>query len=69
MPSASRGSPRRAARVAVDLLRRIDEETRPDTGRTGPSRPGSARPQDRVVAHGLVLRESTEGAAGRDGVW
>ncbi|MFE7520194.1 LacI family DNA-binding transcriptional regulator [Streptomyces halstedii] len=63
------------ARVAVALLlRRIEEATRPAARRDGGDGavgggPGSADPQDRVVAHRLVLRESTEGAAARDGTW
>ncbi|MFI1226558.1 MULTISPECIES: LacI family DNA-binding transcriptional regulator [unclassified Streptomyces] len=72
VPSLSTVAPDKeaVARVAVDLLlRRIDEATCPDPRPDGAARPGSARPQDRVVAHRLVLRESTEGSAGRDGVW
>ncbi|WNI26693.1 LacI family DNA-binding transcriptional regulator [Streptomyces sp. ITFR-16] len=72
VPSLSTVAPHKeaVARVAVDLLlRRIDEATRPEPGPGGTGRPGSARPQDRVVAHRLVLRESTEGAVGPGGVW
>ncbi|MFD6426129.1 LacI family transcriptional regulator, partial [Streptomyces sp. NPDC060198] len=47
----------------------IDEATRPGAEPDDPGRPGSSHPQDRVVAHRLVLRESTEGAAVREGVW
>ncbi|MGW0858535.1 LacI family DNA-binding transcriptional regulator [Streptomyces sp. NPDC002690] len=72
VPSLSTVAPDKeaVARVAVELLlRRIDEATRPGSGPDDAGRPGSAHPQDRVVAHRLVLRESTEGAAVRDGVW
>jgi DNA-binding LacI/PurR family transcriptional regulator len=72
VPSLSTVAPDKeaVARVAIDLLlRRIDEATRPESRPDDEDRPGSARPQDRVVAHRLVLRESTEGAAVRDGVW
>ncbi|MBM7439670.1 LacI family DNA-binding transcriptional regulator [Streptomyces sp. HB132] len=63
VPTLSTVSPDKAAvaRVAVQLLhRRIEEAARspltPDAGN-----PGIQSPQDRVVAHRLVLRESTEG--------
>ncbi|MGZ2357928.1 LacI family transcriptional regulator [Streptomyces sp. 372A] len=69
VPSLSTVAPDKeaVARIAVDLLlRRIEEATRHPDEADGPV---AERPQDRVVAHRLVLRESTEGAAGRDGVW
>lgn len=53
------------ARAAVHLLRqRIDEATRLRDGAdaTAADRGTLQSPQDRVVAHRLVLRESTEGA-------
>ncbi|MFC9426990.1 LacI family DNA-binding transcriptional regulator [Streptomyces sp. NPDC056987] len=51
------------ARAAVHLLRhRIDEANRPRDPADAPSG-APLSPQDRVVAHRLVLRESTEGAA------
>ncbi|RDG37089.1 LacI family DNA-binding transcriptional regulator [Streptomyces corynorhini] len=51
------------AKAAVQLLRhRIAEAARPRDGADEPA-PGTLSPQDRVVAHRLVLRESTEGAA------
>ncbi|MEU1485051.1 LacI family DNA-binding transcriptional regulator [Streptomyces sp. NPDC005752] len=67
VPTLSTVSPDKAAvaRVAVQLLhRRIEEAAQspltPDAGS-----PGIQSPQDRVVAHRLVLRESTEGPEGR----
>ncbi|MDH6523049.1 DNA-binding LacI/PurR family transcriptional regulator [Streptomyces sp. SAI-135] len=63
VPTLSTVAPDKAAiaRVAVELLqRRMDEvagPTSPDA-----SAPGPRSPQDLVVAHRLVLRESTEGA-------
>jgi DNA-binding LacI/PurR family transcriptional regulator len=72
VPSLSTVAPDKeaVARVAIDLLlRRIDEATRPESRPDDAGRPGSANPQDHVVPHRLLLRESTEGAAGHDGVW
>lgn len=74
VPSLSTVAPDKeaVARVAVGLLLHcIRRPARP--GRARPDDVGS--PQDRVLAHRLVLRESTEGAegaegaAGRDPVW
>ncbi|KDQ70566.1 hypothetical protein DT87_26215 [Streptomyces sp. NTK 937] len=75
VPALSTVAPDKEA-VAL-LLRRIEEATRPEARPDGAvgavgavgGGPGSADPQDRVVAHRLVLRESTEGAAARDGTW
>ncbi|WP_239081704.1 substrate-binding domain-containing protein [Streptomyces sp. SID9727] len=69
VPSLSTVAPdtEAVARVAVELLlRRIEEAARRPDEADGPA---AEHPQDRVVAHRLVLRESTEGSGGRDGVW
>ncbi|MGW3865256.1 LacI family DNA-binding transcriptional regulator [Streptomyces sp. NPDC005047] len=63
VPTLSTVAPDKAAvaKVAVELLqRRIEDATDPDGVRTD-AEPGVQSPQDRIVAHRLVLRESTEG--------
>ncbi|GGS79826.1 MULTISPECIES: LacI family DNA-binding transcriptional regulator [Streptomyces] len=68
VPTLSTVSPDKAAvaRIAVDLLRRrMDEAAGPAPEDSAAA--GVRSPQDLVVAHRLVLRESTEGAAGRPG--
>ncbi|MFG2427689.1 LacI family DNA-binding transcriptional regulator [Streptomyces sp. NPDC048590] len=70
VPTLSTVAPDKAAvaRTAVQLLqRRIDEAMSSPTGEdaTGSGSPAVLSTQDRVVAHRLVLRESTEGRAGR----
>ncbi|MFC9944996.1 LacI family DNA-binding transcriptional regulator [Streptomyces pratensis] len=63
VPTLSTVSPDKAAvaRVAVELLlRRIEEATQSQEAHS-PTGPGVQSTQDRVVAHRLVLRESTEG--------
>lgn len=65
VPTLSTVAPDKAAvaRTAVQLLqRRIDEATGSSTS-TDEAGPAVLSPQDRVVAHRLVLRESTEGSA------
>ncbi|MER5438793.1 LacI family DNA-binding transcriptional regulator [Streptomyces sp. NPDC002790] len=62
-PTLSTVAPDKAAiaRIAVELLaRRMDEAT--DRTPTETSSAAARSPQDLVVAHRLVLRESTEGA-------
>lgn len=77
VPTLSTVAPDKAAvaKVAVQLLQhRIEEATAPDGGRDGAgpgpgasasasasAQAGVQAPQDRIVAHRLVLRESTEG--------
>ncbi len=64
IPTLSTVAPDKAAvaQVAVQLLQhRIEEATEPD----GAAEPAVQTPQDRIVAHRLVLRESTEGHAWR----
>ncbi|WP_320774299.1 LacI family DNA-binding transcriptional regulator [Streptomyces sp. CRN 30] len=64
VPTLSTVAPDKAAvaRVAVDLLRhRMDEEA--DTAGAVAAEDRGRSPQDLVVAHRLVLRESTEGTA------
>ncbi|MFJ8884594.1 LacI family DNA-binding transcriptional regulator [Streptomyces sp. NPDC102402] len=66
VPTLSTVAPDKAAvaRTAVQLLqRRIDEATGASTGGGEPAA-AVLSPQDRVVPHRLVLRESTEGPAG-----
>lgn len=63
VPTLSTVAPDKAAvaKVAVELLqRRIEDATGPDDAGAGGG-PGAQSPQDRIVAHRLVLRESTEG--------
>ncbi|MFB7652773.1 MULTISPECIES: LacI family DNA-binding transcriptional regulator [unclassified Streptomyces] len=63
VPTLSTVAPDKAAvaKVAVELLqRRIEDATGPD-GVRGDAESGVQSPQDRIVAHRLVLRESTEG--------
>lgn len=63
VPTLSTVAPDKAAvaKVAVQLLQhRIEEATAPEGAGEG-AEPGSLSPQDRIVAHRLVLRESTEG--------
>ncbi|MFF8682968.1 LacI family DNA-binding transcriptional regulator [Streptomyces sp. NPDC015237] len=63
VPTLSTVAPDKAAvaKVAVELLqRRIEDATDPD-GVRADAEPGVQSPQDRIVAHRLVLRESTEG--------
>ncbi|MFC8570225.1 LacI family DNA-binding transcriptional regulator [Streptomyces sp. NPDC057245] len=63
VPTLSTVAPDKAAvaKVAVQLLqRRIEEATDPDATRNG-TEAGAHSTQDRIVAHRLVLRESTQG--------
>ncbi|MFE0207819.1 LacI family DNA-binding transcriptional regulator [Streptomyces sp. NPDC058985] len=63
VPTLSTVAPDKAAvaKVAVELLqRRIEDATGPD-GVRADAESGVQSPQDRIVAHRLVLRESTEG--------
>ncbi|MGW7281272.1 substrate-binding domain-containing protein [Streptomyces sp. NPDC054844] len=63
VPTLSTVAPDKAAvaKVAVQLLqRRIEEATGPD-GVSDGADSGVLSPQDRIVAHRLVLRESAEG--------
>ncbi|MFB4426483.1 LacI family DNA-binding transcriptional regulator [Streptomyces sp. QL37] len=64
VPTLSTVAPDKAAvaRVAVQLLHhRIEESAVLPPPTDDPGSPGVQEPQDRVVAHRLVLRESTEG--------
>ncbi|MEU8605948.1 LacI family DNA-binding transcriptional regulator [Streptomyces parvulus] len=63
VPTLSTVAPDKAAvaKVAVELLqRRIEDATGPDDVGAGTGS-GAQSPEDRIVAHRLVLRESTEG--------
>ncbi|MCC9154642.1 LacI family transcriptional regulator [Streptomyces parvulus] len=63
VPTLSTVAPDKAAvaKVAVELLqRRIEDATGPDDVGAGAGS-GAQSPEDRIVAHRLVLRESTEG--------
>ncbi|MFJ8750300.1 LacI family DNA-binding transcriptional regulator [Streptomyces sp. NPDC102441] len=68
VPTLSTVAPDKAAvaRVAVQLLHhRIGEAAARSPQEADPGGPGVQAPQDRVVAHRLVLRESTEGPGAR----
>lgn len=66
MPTLSTVAPDKAAvaRVAVELLHRRIEEAAQGPEASGAGAGGVQSPQDRVVSHRLVLRESTEGPGG-----
>ncbi|MFE4214473.1 LacI family DNA-binding transcriptional regulator [Streptomyces sp. NPDC056844] len=69
VPTLSTVAPDKAAvaRVAVQLLHHRIEEAAQTPRPDGSGEPGVQSPQDRVVAHRLVLRESTEGPEARPG--
>jgi len=66
VPTLSTVAPDKAAvaRVAVELLHRRIEEAAQGPEASGAGSGGVQSPQDRVVSHRLVLRESTEGPGG-----
>uniref|UniRef100_A0AAU3H667 LacI family transcriptional regulator n=1 Tax=Streptomyces sp. NBC_01401 TaxID=2903854 RepID=A0AAU3H667_9ACTN len=66
VPTLSTVAPDKAAvaRVAVQLLNHRIEEAARTARDAGPGESRVQAPQDRVVAHRLVLRESTEGPGG-----
>ncbi|MDQ0793007.1 LacI family DNA-binding transcriptional regulator [Streptomyces sp. B1I3] len=65
VPTLSTVAPDKAAvaKVAVELLRRRIAEAARSPDPVDAAQPGGA-PEDRIVAHRLVLRESTEGQRG-----
>ncbi|MFD6274757.1 LacI family DNA-binding transcriptional regulator [Streptomyces sp. NPDC060209] len=67
VPTLSTVAPDKAAvaRVAVQLLHQRIEEAARSPQEPDPGDSGIQSPQDRVVAHRLVLRESTEGPEAR----
>ncbi|RSN66298.1 LacI family transcriptional regulator [Streptomyces sp. WAC 04229] len=63
VPTLSTVAPDKAAvaKVAVELLQRRIEDATDADGVRADAESGAQSPQDRIVAHRLVLRESTEG--------